>query len=464
MMNKKIRFYEADIYNDINPRIELGVRFLGNEDYVGICKKSNWNNPLLVTIKDNKLVARPIIIDKELDSYYCYSTNINIGSILSSEDIEYLNRIVNQSMKAGVPLIELSDKLEIDENILFNHAIQNIDKNAFMAFSQAKQKDNSMNITEFVKKTHENSDISKLNADIERLTSDRQQIVNASKGFNVFETIKPISAKEIRKIYANNGFYNVNEEQILDIAKKINGNLKAYLIETFKTRVITDIAKTRIKTNNYKNYISESTIKNYIQSSQINFPDELETKIVTDILNECNDNDKMKNLSVANNLSNQFGNELGKELDMSYTLAISERLGEVTQAQKGKKPIPNTLLTESDIKIYSDNPNSINSEEVQYVANELNDTISSIIASDIKMDIVFDLTEQYNKGIPFTPLTANDLKSKYNINDKYAQQLATEVNSMIQGYIQGKEKAKENYRPFVLDGFDEETIQSGKHR
>lgn len=463
-MDKKIKLYGADIYNDINPRIELGARFLGIEDYVGICKKSNWDNPILVTIKNNKLVARPIIIDKELDSYYCYSTDINIGSILSSEDIEYLNRIVNQSINAGVPLIELSDKLEIDENILFNHAIQNIDKNAFKAFSQAKQKDNSINITEFVKKAHENSDINKLNADIERLTSNRQQIVNASKGFNVFGTIKPVSVKEIREIYANNGFYNVNEEQILDIAKKINGNLETYLIETFKARVITDIAKTRIKTNNYKDYISESTIKNYIQSNQINFIDEVETKIVTDILNECNDNDKMKNLSVANNLSNQFGNARSKELDMSYTLAISEKLNEVTQAQKDKKPIPNALLTESDIKTYSDNPDSISSEEVQYVANELNDSISSIIASDVKMDIVFDLTEQYNKGIPFTPSTANDLKLKYSINDKYAQQLAAEINSMIQGYIQDKEKAKENYTPFVLDGFDEETIQSGKHR
>ena len=38
-MDKKIKVYGADIYNDINPRIELGARFLGIEDYVGICKK-----------------------------------------------------------------------------------------------------------------------------------------------------------------------------------------------------------------------------------------------------------------------------------------------------------------------------------------------------------------------------------------------------------------------------------------
>lgn len=463
-MEKKIKFYGADIYNDINPRIELGARFLGTEDYVGICKKSNWNNPILVTIKDNKLVARPIVIDKEQDSYYCYSTDINIGSILSSEDIKYLNRIVKQSMDAHVPLIELSDKLELDENILFNHAIQNIDKNAFRDFSQAKKKDNSINMTEFVKKTHENSDINKLNADIERLTSNRQQIVNASKEIDVFKTIKPVSAKEIREIYANNGFYNVSKEEILDIAKKINGNLGTYLIETFKSRIITDIAKTRIKTNNYKGYISESTIKHYIQSSQIKFTDEVETKIVKDILNECNNNDKMRNLSVANNLSNKFGDERSKKLDVSYTLAISEKLNEMTQAQKNKKPIHNALLTESDIKTYSDNPESINLEDVQYVANELNDSTSSIIASSVKTDIIFDLIEQYNKGIPFKYLTVNDLKSKYGINDKYAQQLAAEINSMIQGYIQSKENAKENHTPWAIDCCDEKTVQSGKNR
>lgn len=315
-----------------------------------------------------------------------------------------------------------------------------------------------------MKKTHENSDINKLNADIERLTSDRQQIVNASKGINVFETIKPVSAKEIREIYANNGFYNVSKEKNLDIAKKINGNLEMYLVETFKSRIITDMAKARIKTNNYKDYISESAIKHYIQSNQIYFIDEVETKIVKDIFNACNDDDKLRNLSVANNLSNKFGNERGKKLDVSYTLAISERLNGITQAQKNKKPIHNALLTESDIKIYSDKPESINSEDVQYVANELNDSISSIIASSVKMDIVFDLEEQYNKGIPFTYLTANDLKSKYSINDKHAQQLAAEINSMIQKYIQSREKAKENYTLFVFEYGDEKTVQSGKHR
>ena len=107
---KEIKFYSADIYTDINPRIELGKNFLGNEEYLGILKKSNWENPILVTIKNNKLQARPIIIAKEEGSYYLYSANIDINSILSNQDIQYLNRVINQSINANEPLIELSDK------------------------------------------------------------------------------------------------------------------------------------------------------------------------------------------------------------------------------------------------------------------------------------------------------------------------------------------------------------------
>lgn len=457
-MSQKIKIYGADIYNDINPRIELGARLLGIEDYVGICKKNNWDNPILVTIKDNKIVARPIIIDKELDSYYCYSTEIDISSILSDEDIEYLNRIVNQSINADVPLIELSDKLEIDENILFNHAIQSIDKNAFRDFSQAKKKDDSIDITAFVKKAHENSDIKKVNEDIEKVISNRKQAVNLSTGFNVFAIIKPVSLSEIKQIYSNNGFYNVNESQILNIAKEINGNLKTYLIEVFKKRIITAILKTRIEKKDFKYYISESVIKNYIHSVQINFTDEIEANIVTDILNECNDNNKIKNLYVAKNLTNQFESDLGKKLDVSYTLAISERLDEVKKAQKENKPIPDRLLTESDVKTYSDNPDNISSEDVQYVANELNDSIGSIVELDIKWDIIFDLTNKYNNGIPFTPVTANDLKSKYSFNDKDAQRLAIEINEMLEGYIGYTQESEKLTKP------EEEIIQSSKHR
>ena len=77
------------------------------------------------------------------------------------------------------------------------------------------------------------------------------------------------------------------------------------------------------------------------------------------------------------------------------------------------------------------------------------------------MDIVFDLQEQYNSGVPFTALTADDLKVKYNISDKIAQQLSIEINEMIMQYIEDKEQSKENNTPYILDGFEN---GSGKHK
>lgn len=86
---------------------------------------------------------------------------------------------------------------------------------------------------------------------------------------------------------------------------------------------------------------------------------------------------------------------------------------------------------------------------------------SMMIASDVKMDIVFNLTEQYNKGIPFKPLTADDLIAKYNMNENVAQQLALEVNTMLENYIREKEYQAKNYTPFVIDGFEEENNSMG---
>ena len=164
---------------------------------------------------------------------------------------------------------------------------------------------------------------------------------------------------------------------------------------------------------------------------------------------------------IANNLKKQFERDQNKELDISYTLAIAEKLNEVSVAQSAKKPIPNMLLTENSIKSFSDNPGDINKEDVQYVATELNDAISSIIASEIKLDIVFDLQEQYHNGVPFTALSAEDLKTKYNISDKVARELAIEIDEMIMQYIEGKEQAKANNTPYILDGFEN---GSGKHK
>lgn len=82
--------------------------------------------------------------------------------------------------------------------------------------------------------------------------------------------------------------------------------------------------------------------------------------------------------------------------------------------------------------------------------------LSVKIASNVKMDIVFDLTAQYNNGMSVVPITADALITKYNMNERVAQQLASEINEMVFGYIQSKEEEKNNYTPCILDGFEDE--------
>ena len=82
-----------------------------------------------------------------------------------------------------------------------------------------------------------------------------------------------------------------------------------------------------------------------------------------------------------------------------------------------------------------------------------------------KRRIPFVLTDSTNSNkedieIEIT-LTADDLKVKYNISDKVAQQLSIEINEMLMQYIEDKEQSKENNTPYILDGFENE---SGKHK
>lgn len=102
---------------------------------------------------------------------------------------------------------------------------------------------------------------------------------------------------------------------------------------------------------------------------------------------------------------------------------------------------------------------SKNQENIGQLANNcehLSEDLSMQLASNVKMDIVFYLTGQYDIGGTFIPITANDLIAKYNINENVAQILALEINTMLEGYIQEKEQQKENFTPYVLDGFEEE--------
>lgn len=73
----------------------------------------------------------------------------------------------------------------------------------------------------------------------------------------------------------------------------------------------------------------------------------------------------------------------------------------------------------------------------------VNDDLSMKIAADVKMDVVFDLIRQYNNGSSVVPVTTDLLAAKYNINERMAQKLAIEINSMVLAYIQLKEDPKE---------------------
>ena len=88
-------------------------------------------------------------------------------------------------------------------------------------------------------------------------------------------------------------------------------------------------------------------------------------------------------------------------------------------------------------------------------ADSLSEDLSMMYALDLKMDIVFNLTQQYNNGVPFIPITADNLISKYNINENVAQRLASEINTMLENYVQEKKFQKENYKPFILDEIEE---------
>lgn len=107
------------------------------------------------------------------------------------------------------------------------------------------------------------------------------------------------------------------------------------------------------------------------------------------------------------------------------------------------------------------NLNDKSTTNVEQETKHLSEDLSMMYASDLKMDIVFNLTQQYNNGVPFIPITADNLISKYNINENVAQRLASEINTMVENYIHEKEYQKQNYTPFVLDGFEEETNSMG---
>lgn len=68
----------------------------------------------------------------------------------------------------------------------------------------------------------------------------------------------------------------------------------------------------------------------------------------------------------------------------------------------------------------------------------LGEDLSMKLASNVKWDIVNDLTNKYNKENSFIPVTADELIDKYNMNENVAQRLALEIDQLLEGYIQDK--------------------------
>ncbi len=153
---------------------------------------------------------------------------------------------------------------------------------------------------------------------------------------------------------------------------------------------------------------------------------------------------------INKNLSN-FVDLLIKEDQLERKKLISKKQEETANNNKKIANTGSLFITES--------PNISPKSNSSY-DGKLDDDLSTLIANEIKMDIFFDLIEKYNQGNPFIPINANDLKSQYNINDKIAQELAEKINTMVENYIVDKEKAKENYQPYILDEFEEEKKES----
>ena len=153
---------------------------------------------------------------------------------------------------------------------------------------------------------------------------------------------------------------------------------------------------------------------------------------------------------INKNLSN-FVDLLIKEDQLERKKLIPKKQEETANNNKKIANTGSLFITES--------PNISPKSNSSY-DGKLDDDLSTLIANEIKMDIFFDLIEKYNQGNPFIPINANDLKSQYNINDKIAQELAEKINTMVENYIVDKEKAKENYQPYILDEFEEEKKES----
>ena len=160
-----------------------------------------------------------------------------------------------------------------------------------------------------------------------------------------------------------------------------------------------------------------------------------------------------------NKFEKRFVDKKGKFYSrLNFDIVVDEQ-----EFEKSKDVIKEMLKERNINRNNQNNMNGISTNfSTSNVSNQgyLGEDLSMTIASDVRMDSVFYLIEQYNNGVPFTPITADDLISKYNIDENIARRLALEINIILESYIQEKEKQKENYTPYFLDGFDEGTQEN----
>ncbi len=134
----------------------------------------------------------------------------------------------------------------------------------------------------------------------------------------------------------------------------------------------------------------------------------------------------------------------------------------------------NNQKLKNDVNVIDDNNKSNNDSELfnssVSISNtknngHFNEDLSMMRVSEVRMNILLYLIEQYNKGISLPPITPQELIDKFNINERIAQQLTIEINSMIEAYIQEKKQESKNYTPYILDDFSNEIHNySSKHR
>lgn len=157
------------------------------------------------------------------------------------------------------------------------------------------------------------------------------------------------------------------------------------------------------------------------------------------------------------NHNNKFQKRLINDKKGKFYSILNSNIDVDEQEFENCKDMIKETLKESKINRNNQNNTNeiLNNSSINNVTNgeHLDENSSMVIASNAKMDIVLNLIEQYNNGIPFIPITVDDLIKKYNINEIVAERLTSEINTMVELYIQ----ERENYSPYVLDGFNEET-------